>query len=69
MIKFRSDRLRTARKRRGLNQSQFAALIGVTRAAVNYWESGRREPNMHSICKVSSALKVPVTFFYGRPKL
>jgi transcriptional regulator with XRE-family HTH domain len=34
------DRIRQLRQARGLNQPQLAKLVGVTKSAVNQWESG-----------------------------
>lgn len=45
------DRIKEARKAKGLTQPQLAELCGVTRQAVYYWESGKREPSLEaSVC-------------------
>lgn len=38
------DRLKMVRERAGLNQSKFAESLGLTVAAVSYYESGKRVP-------------------------
>ena len=40
-----SDRIKRARGARGLTQTQFAELIGVSFATVNRWENGQSRPN------------------------
>jgi DNA-binding transcriptional regulator YiaG len=38
------DDVRTWRQARGLSQEALAKLLGTTKQAVFYWESGRRQP-------------------------
>ncbi|WP_407822109.1 helix-turn-helix domain-containing protein [Sphingomonas arvum] len=48
------ERLKLARIRSGMTQRQLAQLLGVTPAAVCYWEQGRSVLNAdsrHSSCK------------------
>lgn len=39
-------------KRRGLNQRQFAALIGRSEVSVSRWVTGRRLPRRHDILEI-----------------
>ena len=39
------DRLKMVRERSGLNQTKFAETLGLTVAAVSFYESGKREPS------------------------
>ena len=52
--------LRDARIQRGLSVAQVAESVGVSQAAVYFWESDRvrpREANLTALCK---ALRLPV---------
>lgn len=42
-----SERIRAARKARGLNQTQYGAALGVAQTTVAEWEAGRRHPRRH----------------------
>jgi len=56
-----SDRIRLARRRRGLSQAALAARVGVTGSAVGHWErrSGS-DPSLKSIRAISIVLEVPL---------
>jgi transcriptional regulator with XRE-family HTH domain len=53
------DRLRKAREKTGLDQTQFAELIGVSRVSVGHWEAGRREPRTIYLRAWATATSVP----------
>lgn len=49
-----NHRIKSLRKQLGLNQSEFAARIGVSQTAVAAWEAGTRNPMdaiIQSICR------------------
>ena len=55
-----SKQLRLARESRGLSVAEVADRVGVSQAAVYFWEGGRVRPrigNLKALCKV---LKLPV---------
>lgn len=62
--KFSYKLLSAARCSRGLNKSQLAALIGVTRQAVSLFEQGKSEPSNITIEKIAQVLKFPIEYFY-----
>jgi transcriptional regulator with XRE-family HTH domain len=51
-------RIRALRMERGWSTSQLAAAVGVTRAAVNHWEVGRRWPKVPTLLDVADELGV-----------
>lgn len=51
-----SEGIRRLRRSRGLNQTQIAALAGVTPAAISQVESGRRGLSLESLLTLSEAL-------------
>jgi Zn-dependent peptidase ImmA (M78 family)/DNA-binding XRE family transcriptional regulator len=62
---FSPSRFRVARKRRGLNKTQLAALIGVDLRSVTGYERGEYEPAPETLDRVARTLRFPVTFFSG----
>ena len=53
------QRIKSARGARGLTQSQFADLIGVSYASVNRWENGQSRPNNLAWRRVVELEKLP----------
>jgi transcriptional regulator with XRE-family HTH domain len=45
---------------KGLNQTEFAELIGVTRSAVGSYEEGRAEPKLETLMSVADEFKLKV---------
>ena len=50
--------LKTARQRAGMNQSDLAKTIGVSRSTVAMWESGASQPDIETILKLSQLLNI-----------
>lgn len=46
-----------ARKARGMTQREFAAIVGVTQAAVSLWETGAVKANWDKLCAVLPELE------------
>lgn len=53
------ENIKRLRESRGLTQSQFGAIAGVSDKAVSTWESGTREPRMGAIEKISLYFGIP----------
>src|SRR5262245_38512028 len=64
-MRFSSNRLSIARKRRMLNKKGFAELAGVAQHTVGRWEKGDTdEPTPEHVAAFSRVLGFPVEFFY-----
>jgi transcriptional regulator with XRE-family HTH domain len=50
--------LKALRVLRGMERDEFARRVGVTRQAVEHWESGRRTPPLKKLEKVAAVLHV-----------
>lgn len=48
-----SDRIKQARKEKGMTQHELAEAVGVTRAAVAIWEAGKHPPRREIIAKIA----------------
>lgn len=53
------QRIRQARKARGLSQAKLAVLVGVSRPAVTQWENDDNEPDTANLIAVAEQLDVP----------
>ena len=58
--------LKKYRENAGLSQCELAEKIGVSQAAVGMWESGKREPNFATLCKLADYFGVSVDALLGR---
>ncbi|RKH96376.1 ImmA/IrrE family metallo-endopeptidase [Corallococcus sp. AB030] len=65
MSAFNPRRLTLARKRRGLNKSELADAVGVSRRAISGFESGDMPPSETTVAEIAAALGFPVEFFSG----
>jgi Zn-dependent peptidase ImmA (M78 family)/transcriptional regulator with XRE-family HTH domain len=62
------SRLRDARIARRLNQTELAALVGVTRQAVSAYEQGEKTPDARTLALIVQALDQPVAFFTSKDR-
>ena len=56
------DRIFCLLKERGINQKEFAALLGIKAQTVNTWKTGRAESYTKYLVKIAEALSVPVEY-------
>ena len=63
-----SENIRRLRLLRGLNQAQFAKLIGVTKQCVSNWENDNVLPSIEMLLKISDIFKVSTDYLLGREK-
>lgn len=54
------QKLRNARKVKGLTQVEVANELGVTQGAVRQWEAGATTPSAGKLAKVADLLDIPV---------
>ncbi len=60
-----SKRLKTLREGVGLNQSQLAEKLGVSRGSISYYENGERVPDIDFLYRVSKYFDVSFDFLFG----
>lgn len=53
-----------ARVNAGLKQREFAEKIGVSLATVTNWESGRTEPDVSQLRKISQISGIPMDYIF-----
>ena len=61
-----AERLRDLRVERGLKQSVLAEALGTTQRRVSYWETGKVEPDLLSLCKIAEFFSVSLDYLVGR---
>jgi transcriptional regulator with XRE-family HTH domain len=54
------EKIRGYRQRTGLSQNELAKRVGVTRAVVTAWESGKACPKLDKLCPLANALKCTI---------
>lgn len=63
-----AERIRGWRQtREGLTQAKLAEGVGVSPAAVAYWELGRTEPTHSNVAKLAAFFGITVADFWGKP--
>ncbi len=60
------QRLRAARKLRGLNQGELARRAGLQASAISHFETGARKPSFDNLKRLADALKVTTDYLLGR---
>lgn len=58
------DRLRQGRVNAGYTQEQLAQKIGIAKSTLSGYESGNRDPSMHTISKIMDILNVDANFLW-----
>ncbi len=53
-----AENLKAARKKAGLNQAQLGEKLGVSSLTISSWETGRKQPDLDKIGKISEALSI-----------
>lgn len=56
--------LTAVRVNAGMNQKQWAKCIGVDLLTISNWESGKTEPNVNQLRKMSKISKIPMDFIF-----
>lgn len=62
------ENLKKARLKRGFSQVQIAEKLGVAKSTYSMYESGKREPNIDTIKKLSLLLDVSIDELFGSKK-
>lgn len=59
-----SDRLREARKKAGLTQTELGGLVGCAKTTITGYETGKSEPNMATLSRIMQVLNVDANFIF-----
>ena len=59
------DILKSLRLQLGLNQSDFAKAIGVSRSTIGMYETGRREPDFETLELIADYFNVSLDYLMG----
>lgn len=60
------DRLRAAREKRELSQTQIAELAKMPPSSISHFESGARKPSFDNLRRIATALDVTTDYLLGR---
>lgn len=56
-----SQNLKRIREEKEMSQEELAITIGVEKKDIEHWESGKKEPRMGNVQKLSEALGVSIS--------
>lgn len=59
--------IRYYRKKKGLTQTAFGALFGMSKQAVYSWETGLYSPDISVLLKMADFFQIPSCILVGRP--
>ena len=60
------ERLRELREQKGLNQTEVANDLHISRQSYNFYENGQREPNQEMLLKLADYYNVTTDYLLGR---
>ena len=60
------NRLRDLRRLYGLSQREVAEKLYITRSSYAYYETGRTEPDLHTLCEIAGIFQVSTDYLLGR---
>lgn len=55
-----NEKLKNARKQKGLSQAELGKLLGVQAQTVGRWETGKSKPNLKTVNKLCDILNIPL---------
>ena len=60
-----AKRFKELRINSGVTQTEVSKCLGITKATISYYESGKRMPSNLMIRKIANYFKVPIDFLLG----
>ena len=63
-----NENIKRLRIANGMNQVEFANLLGVSKQCVSNWENDNVLPSIEMLIKIADALKVKTDYLLGREK-
>lgn len=60
------NRISNLRKQANLSQNDLGKIIGVAQNTLSQWENGLREPDFHSVIKISEYFNVSTDYLLGK---
>ena len=63
------DQLTKLRKRNNMNQTELANQIGVKQYVISSWETGRSEPSMKQLVKLSDIFNISTDYLIDKPSI
>lgn len=58
------DRIKTARKEKGLSHKQLAEKLNIAQSTISMYENGHREPDYKTLRKIAESLDVHPSYFF-----
>ena len=61
-----NERLKQLRKEKGMTQAEISKLLDVGQNTYSYWESGKVQPDIQTLIKLSDIFRVSLDYLTGR---
>ena len=61
-----NENIRALRMARGMNQVEFAKVLGVSKQCVSNWENDNVMPSVDMLVKIADLFKVTIDYIVGR---
>jgi transcriptional regulator with XRE-family HTH domain len=59
-----SGKIRLLRVKSGLRQADLARALGLSRASIHAWETGKAKPSRDNIQKLINYFRIPADYFF-----
>ena len=69
MVLMLNENIKRLRMARGLNQVEFARVMGVSKQCVSNWENDNVVPSIDMLCKIADFFGVDTDFLLGRSEI
>lgn len=59
------EKLRQIRKEAGITMKQLAVAVGVAEASISFYETGKRQPDIDTLCRLANYFNVSIDYLVG----
>lgn len=59
------EKLRQIRKENGITMKQLAVAVGVAEASISFYETGKRQPDIETLCRLANYFNVSIDYLVG----
>lgn len=62
------NRIRELRKQRGITMKELGKVVGVAESTISHYETGKRQPDNHTLLALAEYFGVSVDYLLGKPQ-
>jgi transcriptional regulator with XRE-family HTH domain len=64
LLAYTGQRLKMARKQKGMTQGELASRLGVAQNSISRYESGNKSMTLSTLYEMAQALEIPMSYFF-----